>query len=130
MPGSFAVDRAHLLPHLSYDAVEVLAEDLSSDVALDYLRTFDSILGRRVSRIGAALVNGTQEELETALMSLQAGSAMAGASRLYRTATSALRDLQGKGQCADDVPVKLEHQSVRFRAAYRCFLVQGLTSAA
>lgn len=130
MRRSFTANVDGRLPHLSHESVGLLVEDLSLDVALDYLSTFDSILGRRVSRIGAALVDGPQEELETALMSLQAGSAMAGASRLCHTVTSALGDLQTKGRCADDVLVKLEDQSVRFRAAYRCFLAGDMPAAA
>jgi hypothetical protein len=72
-------------------AFEQLAQDLGSyAIASEFVMSFESLLAERIQRIERALKNQDREEAITALLSLQASAAMAGAHQLHASATNAL----------------------------------------
>lgn len=80
-----------MIPALDATAFEQLAEDLESHaIASEFLVTFDALLADRIQRIEHALEAQDEEEITTALLSLQASAAMAGAAQLEASATRAL----------------------------------------
>lgn len=82
-----------MIPALDPTAFEDLVEDLGSyTVASEFMTSFDSLLTGRIQRIERALENHDKEEIVTALLSLQASAAMAGAAQLQASVTRALVD--------------------------------------
>lgn len=109
-------------PVLDPAAFEQLVDDLGSyAIAMDFVTTFESLLGTRITRIGQALEDLDEEELVTALLSLQASAAMAGAVQLHASATHALAD-RGVGEpFPGSLLQQLESEAELFRSTFADF---------
>lgn len=118
-----------MIPALDPAAFEILAEDLDSRaVASDFLTTFDALLTNRIRRIEQALRAEDEEEITTALLSLQAGAAMAGAAQLQASATQALVLQPVTSIPSGPLLRKLQGQADLFRHAFVRFHGAGYTT--
>lgn len=99
-----------------------LVDDLGSyPVALDFVETFDSLLGGRITRIGQALEDRDEDETVTALLSLQASASMAGAVQLEALATRALVHQPVGMTPQGSLMRQLESEAAQFRNALTGF---------
>jgi HPt (histidine-containing phosphotransfer) domain-containing protein len=89
---------------------------------MSFLVTFTSLLGPRIDRIDAAFEQKDREELITALLSLHASSAMAGAQRLQATTAHALAAEPVEDQAPDPVLERLAVEAREFEEAARAYL--------
>lgn len=118
------------IPALDPAAFEELATDLASCVlALDYLTSFESLLAGRIQRIEQALMDQNREKAITALMSLQASAAMAGARQLQASATRVLADGPVEATLTGPLVRKLQGQADLFRGAFADFRDHRFTFA-
>jgi hypothetical protein len=108
-----------MIPALDAAAYEDLAEDLASHaVALEFMTSFESLLAGRIQRIERALRNQDREEVVTALLSLQASAAIAGATELHASATRALASRSVETTAPGPLVRKLQGQASRFSIAF------------
>jgi hypothetical protein len=125
-PGQYA-----RIPALDPVVFEELATDLASRaLALDYLTSFESLLSGRIQRIERALEDQDGEEIITALMSLQASAAMAGAKQLEASATRVLADEPVERTMPGPLVRKLQGQAVLFSDAFAELRQRRFTSVA
>lgn len=114
-----------MLPALDEAVFATFAQDLRSyPEALQFLADFDAMLTRRISRIGDALECGKGEETTTALLSLHASAAMAGACALQHSTAKALTTIRCSGVSrgfADELVLQLTDQAQHFTRSYRAF---------
>jgi hypothetical protein len=92
-----------------------LVEDLDLCVAVDFVTTFTALLAGRIERIEQALRDHDDEEIITALLSLQASAAMVGAAQLEASATRALTQQPTGSQPSGVLIRKLHGQADIFR---------------
>jgi hypothetical protein len=92
-----------------------LVEDLDLCVAVDFVTTFTALLAGRIERIEQALRDHDDEEIITALLSLQASAAMVGAAQLEASATRALTQQPTGSQPSGVLIRKLQGQAEMFR---------------
>ena len=105
-------------PALDPQPFDDLTEDVDSVViALDFMMDFGSLLPGRIRRIEQALRDQDREETVTALLSLHASAAMAGATQLQASATRALANEPVESTPPGPLVRKLEGQADLFRAA-------------
>ncbi len=113
------------------DAFEQLAGDLGSyTVATDFVRSFTALLPARIERIDRALRSQDREEIITALLSLQASAAMAGAPQLYAASTQALAVDPVERAPRGPLLRKLQGQADLFRQASAGLHARALLSEA
>ncbi|MHA7179847.1 hypothetical protein ACX80J_06970 [Arthrobacter sp. MDB2-24] len=110
-----------MLPPLDATVFESLADDLGSRIASDFLDSFESLLTDRIRRIEGALKAHDDEELTTALLSLQASAAMAGAAQLQSSATRALAYNPMASAPPGPLVRKLQGQAAAFKDAFATF---------
>lgn len=111
-----------MIPPLNADAFKQLAEDLESPaIASDFLAAFDVLLSDRIQRIEQALKNQNEEEITTALLSLQASAAMVGAAQLDASTTRALAQQPTKSAPPGPLIRKLQGQADAFSDALSDF---------
>ncbi|BBE24240.1 hypothetical protein MN0502_31230 [Arthrobacter sp. MN05-02] len=119
-----------MLPALDEAVFATLAQELRSyPEALQFLADFDSMLPGRISRIGAALECGEGEEMTTALLSLHASAAMAGACELQHSTADALTTIRCSGVplgYAHQLVLQLTDQAQHFTSSYRAFRHEAL----
>ncbi|MHA7279925.1 hypothetical protein ACX80H_09255 [Arthrobacter sp. MDT2-2] len=113
--------RYGVLPPLDATAFESLADDLGFRVATDFLASFDALLTDRIRRIERALEAHDEEELITAVLSLQASAAMAGAAQLQASATRALAHVPPGSTPAEPLVRELQGQATAFKDAFTDF---------
>ncbi|MUK01048.1 hypothetical protein GM708_03330 [Vibrio cholerae] len=109
--------RTAVIPAFDAAAFEDFAQDLGSSAALDFIETFETLLVTRIERIERALGGEDTEETITALLSLQASAAMAGAAQLHASATRALAELPVVTAPPGALVRKLQGQAQHFRDA-------------
>ncbi|RJT77350.1 hypothetical protein D6T63_15555 [Arthrobacter cheniae] len=117
-----------MIPVLDTCAFEILADDLGSFVASEFLTSFDALLADRIRRIERALETQDEEEVITALLSLQASAAMAGAAQLQASAARALAQRPVGSTPPGPLVRKLQGQADMFRDAFATFHHSGYTS--
>ncbi|MDN4609569.1 hypothetical protein [Arthrobacter burdickii] len=110
-----------MIPVLDAAAFESLADDLGSRIASDFLTSFDALLTERVQRIEHALKMHDEEELITAILSLHASAAMAGATQLQVSATRALAHQPVGSTPSGPLVRKLQGQAAAFKDALATF---------
>ncbi|MCU1632492.1 MAG: hypothetical protein JWM61_1144 [Micrococcaceae bacterium] len=89
------------------DVFHTLVKELeSSSTAVAFLTSFASMLDDRIHRIERALTSQNREELRTALFSLRASAAMAGATQMQTSATTALADQPHRNHTEQPPPTK------------------------
>ncbi len=107
------------------------ADDLGWEiVVLEYLVSFEAMLDERINRIDHALKRHDRKEAETALMSLQASAAMAGATELEATAHRALRFRPVEQNPRAPLVRQLQGKADFFRQALIAFRRQRITPVA
>ena len=121
-----SIRKCFMIPALDANAIAELVEDVDLSVAVDFLLTFDALLGRRIQRIGQALRDHDEEEITTALLSLQASAAMAGATRLQASATCALAQQPMGSKPSETFMRELQGQADMFRDAVANFLIPAV----
>lgn len=89
---------------------------------MSFLATFTSLLSPRIARIDDAFKQKDREELITALLSLHASSAMAGAQRLQATTTHALAADPIEDQATGSLLERLEAEAREFEETARAHL--------
>jgi hypothetical protein len=107
--------------HRAFDAdvLQQLAEDLESPVdAYAFALSFQSLLPARIQRIDHALRIQDREETLTALLSLQASTAMVGACQLNASVTRALAHHPVEKTLPGPLRRKLEGQADLFKRAF------------
>ncbi len=130
-PGSGSTGEYVRIPALDPAAFEELATDLAShSIASDFMTSFELLLAGRIQRIERAFKDQDREELITALMSLQASAAMAGAAQLQISATRALADASVKTTLPGPLVRKLQKQADRFGVAFADFRQRRFSVAA
>jgi hypothetical protein len=108
-----------------------LLADLGSEaIAMEFLLTFDALLDTRIERVDRALKEQDREEIETALMSLQASAGMGGATELEATATRALAHRPVQLIPRGPLVRQLEGKANYFRQALIDFRRRRITPAA
>lgn len=113
--------RYGVLPPLDATAFELLADDLGSRIATDFLTSFEALLTDRIRRIERALEAHDGEELITAMLSLQASAAMAGAAQLQASTTRALAHMPSGSTPAAPLVRELQGQATAFKDAFTHF---------
>jgi HPt (histidine-containing phosphotransfer) domain-containing protein len=107
-----------MTPAFDSAAFTQLAEDLGSySDATEFVRSFTALLPARIERIEQALMTQDREETITALLSLQASAAMAGATQLYAATTHALAANPVERAPRGPLIRKLQGQADLFRQA-------------
>lgn len=117
-------DRTTARMHPVLDTVVIghLVDDLGSyPLALNFVTTFDSLLDSRITRIEQALEGRDEDETVTALLSLQASAAMAGAVQLEALATRALTHQPVRTTPQGFLVRQLESEAALFRSALTGF---------
>ncbi|WP_394252921.1 hypothetical protein [Arthrobacter pityocampae] len=109
------------MPSLDRTAFDVLVEDLDIRTALDFRSTFNASLPQRIGRIHQAVEARDQEEITTALLSLQACAAMAGAAQLQASAADALLHHDAGLTPSKDIAHTLTGQAEAFTTALAAF---------
>ncbi|RJT75115.1 hypothetical protein D6T63_18180 [Arthrobacter cheniae] len=110
-----------MIPALDAFAFEILAEDLGTDDASDFLTSFEALLTGRIQRIERALQAQDEEAITEALLSLQASAAMAGAAQLQASATHALMQQPMRSTPPGPLVRKLQGQADMFKDALVTF---------
>ncbi|MHA7143449.1 hypothetical protein ACX80U_01900 [Arthrobacter sp. TmT3-37] len=104
-----------MIPVFDTTALAKLVEDLDLYVAMDFLTTFSALLAGRIERIEQAYQDHDEEEITTALLSLQASAAMVGAAQLEASATRALGQQPTRAKHSGALIRRLEGQADVFR---------------
>lgn len=113
------------------EVFERFVSDLGSEaVVLQYLVSFEAMLDGRINRINEALRVQDREETETALLSLQASAAMAGATQLEAVARRALTHHRVELTPRGPLVRQLQGKADFFRQALVGFRRRRTTSAA
>lgn len=117
-----------MIPALDATVFAKLVEDLDLSVAAEFLVAFNGLLVGRIERIEQALKGHDEEEISTALLSLQASAAMVGAAQLEASATRALTQQPMGSKSPGALIRKLQGQADIFREAVAGFPTTAISA--
>jgi hypothetical protein len=118
-----------MIPVLDATVFAKLVEDLDLSVAAEFLVTFNALLVGRIERIEQALKGHDEEEISTALLSLQASAAMVGAAQLEASATRAITQQPMGSKLSAAFVRRIQGQADMFREAVAGFPTTAISAA-